>query len=193
MSFAVIDVTEQMETKAQNIRLERDKIYGNIYVEKDTDLRWVGDLGEICFNQWLKQEGFCDYHWHLRNSAGNPDFTLGDIKIDIKTVKRKVPPKADYTAQITGRHKDSPADELFFYSYQYLVKKMWLLGGISKTAFISKAQHYKGGENVHSNYQIREGHEIYNAPLSILISSDKWISNLKEKIKSTTAGDSGLE
>lgn len=179
MSFLFFDVTDEQITKAEKIRKSRDEQYGNIYQEVDSDLRWVGDLGEICFNSWLKTNGINEFIWHIDNAAGKPDFTINGIKIDVKTVKRKVPPRMDYTAQITARHKETPTDELFFLSYEFQKKRIWFLGGISKNVFLSKATYYKAGDIVHSNYTIREGHEIYNLPIEILIPSEKWLKSLK--------------
>ena len=53
--FLSFPVTELLEAKAVHIRTERDRKYGNIYQQAHTDKRWVGDVGEICFNNWLKQ------------------------------------------------------------------------------------------------------------------------------------------
>lgn len=178
MEIISFDVPKEYIEKALKVRKLRDEQYGNIYEEADTDLRWVGDLGEIMFNHWVKKSGLQDILWHKDNAAGKPDFTIKNIQIDIKTVKRKVPPMQDYTAQITARHKFYPIDELFFCSYQFQIKKMWFLGGISKDAFINNAIYFKGGEKVHSNYTIRPGHEIYNAPISILTTPEKWIEKL---------------
>lgn len=175
MSFFIIDVTDDQIAKAETIRKTRDEQYGNIYQEVDSDLRWVGDLGEICFNNWLKGNGLIGFKWHLNNAAGKPDFTINGIRVDVKTVKRKVPPRMDYTAQITAKHKDSPVDELFFISYEFQKKRLWLLGGISKKNFLARATYYQAGDSVHANYIIREGHEIYNAPIEFLVSPDEWI------------------
>lgn len=168
-----------MIQKAISIREQRDKLYGNIFEEVSGDLRWVGDLGEICFNQWLKQNGVLGFTWYLDNAAGKPDFVLYGKRVDVKTVKRKVPPRPDYTAQITARHKSYPIDELFFLSYEYSINKMWLLGGIDKPSFLKKAFYYKEGDRVHGDYTIRKGHEIYNAPINLLINPTAWISQLK--------------
>jgi hypothetical protein len=179
MSFLYVDVTAKQISKAKDIRKKRDQQYGNIYQEVDSDLRWVGDLGEICLNKWLKNKGWAEYSWHIDNTAGKPDFTINGIRIDVKTVKRKVPPRMNYTAQITARHKNSPVDELFFFSYEFQIKRLWFLGGIKKKDFLDKADYYKAGDNVHANYVIREGHEIYNAPIDILLKPEDWINQLK--------------
>lgn len=171
------DVTAAWEDKAKEIRAIRDGLYDNIYEEEETDLRWVGDLGEICFNDWIKRKGMKGFQWHRDNAAGKPDFTINNIRIDIKTVKRKVPPIPSYTAQITAQHRTHPIDELFFMSYEYLIKRLWFLGGIKLSDFIAQAKYYKGGEFVHSNYQVRPGHEIFNAEISILTPPYNWLGN----------------
>lgn len=157
-----------------------DQQYGNIYQEASTDIRWVGDLGEIVFNSWLKASGLTGFGWHQDNTAGKPDFTIRDQRIDAKTVKRKVPPQPHYTAQITAQHADHPIDLLFFLSYEIAIQQMWLLGGIKMTEFLSFATVYKGGEQVHTNYQIREGHTIYNAPISRLTPPGAWLEAIQK-------------
>ena len=176
--FICFEISEGLIWKAQEIRKKRDEQYGNIFEEVDSDLRWVGDLGEICFNKWIKDNGLINFQWHLDNAAGKPDFTINKKRIDIKTVKRKVPPNVNYTAQITAKHKYSPVDELFFCSYEFTKKVMWFLGGISKMEFIEKAIYYKAGEKVHQNYTIRNGHEIYNSEIKILKEPNEWLKSI---------------
>jgi len=87
------------------MRGERDRQYRNIYTEAATDERWVDDLGEMVFNSWFKHEGIQDFRWVLDDAAGQPDFvTALNIRIGVKTVKRKVPPREDYTA-LAGEKK----------------------------------------------------------------------------------------
>lgn len=177
LSFTVSDT---MIEKAVKIRQERDEKYGNIFQEKATDKRWVGDLGEIVFNWWLKQNGISGFQWHLNNAAGKSDFTINDITIDVKTVKRKVPPRRHYTAQITARHAAMKLDELFFCSYEFEKKVMWLLGGISKNDFMQVAELHKEGNKVHDAYEIREGHQIYNAYIHYLTPPLEWIKRFNK-------------
>jgi hypothetical protein len=179
LTWHAVDVPAYWEEKAKRIREKRDTQYGNIFPEEDSDLRWVGDLGEIWFNNWLKQHEISNFRWHLDNAAGKPDFTINNVRIDVKTVKRKVPPKPGYTAQITARHKDHPIDELFFLSYEFEVKRLWLLGGISMQAFLASATYYGEGDAVHENYTIRQGHEIYNAEIGILTPPGDWLKKFR--------------
>lgn len=157
------------------MRAERDLQYGNIYPERDTDARWVGELGEIAFRSWLNHRGYRDYQWILDDAAGKPDFILGrDVSVGVKTVKRKVAPRPDYTMQITAQHAHEPVQQFFFLTYEFQRRVMWLLGGISRDLFLQNARFYADGEWVHPNYQVR-GHDIYNADMGHFTPPDQWL------------------
>lgn len=169
-------IPENAELAAKKNRKERDAEYGNIYYEKESDERWVGDLGEFAFKSWLKSQNIEGYKWLLKNAAGKADFIMSNSStVDVKTVKRKVAPLPYYTAQITAQHIDENVDHYFFMSYEYDKKQMWFLGGITKANFKKHAKYYAEGEDVHSNYTIREGHEIYNIEIDKLIPPIEWI------------------
>lgn len=68
MPFLYFNITAEKEQEAQEIRKKRDLQYGNIYQEVDSDLRWVGDLGEICFNDWLNENNIQNFTWHLNGT-----------------------------------------------------------------------------------------------------------------------------
>ncbi len=74
MPFLFFDLNETWAKKAEAIRKKRDEQYGNIYEEAQTDVRWVGDLGETCFNAWIKTKGEKDFVYHLDNAAADPNF-----------------------------------------------------------------------------------------------------------------------
>jgi hypothetical protein len=152
-------------------------LYGNIFQEKDTDLRWVGEIGEICFDQWARSTTKLPVEWVKDNAAGRPDFRIGEIPLGMKTVKRKEGVKPGYTAQITARHAQEPVEHFFFASYEYPCRRLWLLGGITKVQFLKDARYYQAGEKVHANYTIREGHEIYNIEIAKLMPPAKWIAS----------------
>jgi len=161
------------------MRVERDRQYGNIYTEAATDERWVGDLGERAFNSWFKHEGIQGFKWVRDDAAGQPDFvTAQNVRIGVKAVKRKVPPREGYTAQITARHIEEPIDQFFFMTYEIAKRRMWLLGGIDRERFLMESRYYGAGEWVHENYQIRPGHEIYNIEIGKLIQPKEWITRV---------------
>ncbi len=172
-------IAPEYEKRAKQMRAKRDRQYGNIYTEAATDERWVGDLGEMVFNSWFNHEGIKDFEWVLDDAAGQPDFvTALNIRVGVKTVKRKVPPRKDFTAQITARHANEPIDQFFFMTYEITKRRMWLLGGIHRERFLQEARYYGAGEMVHANYQVRQGHEIYNIELTKLILPMDWIKQV---------------
>lgn len=176
-----VHITEEHENAAKRLRAKRDQQYGNIYEEQDSDERWVGDLGEFVFKSWLKSRGLKEpenFHWILDDAAGSSDFVIqASTHVGVKTVKRKVPPRTGYTAQITSRHSEEDSTDYFFMSYEIAIKKMWLLGGISKKLFLEEATYYPAGAWVHSNYQVRGGHAIYNIDIGKLVPPDQWLTN----------------
>jgi hypothetical protein len=174
-----VPVLPRHEERAREIRADRDRQYPNIFAEADTDERWVGDLGELVFNSWFKHEGVEGFAWIRDDAAGKPDFvTARGVCIGAKTVKRKVPPLRDYTAQITARHAEEPIDQYFFMSYELAKRRMWLLGGIARADFLRDARYYGAGEKVHAHYEIRPGHEIYNLEIARLVSPEDWITSI---------------
>ena len=177
--WIVVDISEANERWAKAKRAERDQQYGNLYQEAITDERWVGDLGELVFDKWLKHHRVERYNWILEGAAGAPDFQLASgIRIGVKTVKRQVSPRKGYTAQITARHTKEPIEHFFFMTYEIAKRRMWLLGGIDKQGFLDKAIYYPAGSQVHANYTIREGHEIYNIDIGELVRPHEWLSRL---------------
>lgn len=161
-----MDVSDCVIQQAQAIRAERDKIYGNIFPEISTDMRWAGEIGEIISNKFLSYISKENTEWILDDVTSRGDFNFFGLEVDIKTVKRKVPIRPWYQAQITPRHASKPVDYLLFTCYEFPVKKLHLLGVMSRDEFLSKAHHYKVGDFVHKDYEIREGREIYSMVIS---------------------------
>lgn len=169
------------EARAKRMRARRDLQYRNIFIEADTDKRWVGDLGEWVFKSWISHEGIQGFSWILENAAGQPDFVSPlNIRIGVKTVKRKRPPLDGYTAQITARHAEEPIDHFFFMTYDFNQRRMWLLGGIDHASFMKEARRYGSGEWVHDNYQVREEHGIFNIDVAKLIQPKPWLSKVTQ-------------
>jgi len=171
-------VNDYMISEAKEINRKGDEFYKtNLYTEFSTDWRWVGFLGELVFDLmcyqlevpriWLKEKG-----------AGKTDFTILDYSIGIKTVKRSVPMKLSYAAQISKRHATEPSTDYFFCCYEMETKRMIMLGGINRESYLSQADFFGEGEYVHQNYQIRKNHSIYNLEVSKLIRPVDWLKNI---------------
>jgi len=173
--WLTVTVPDELSKEAQHMREERDKRYGNIYQERSTDERWVGDLGEICFDQFLNEQIPSKYEWITDDAHGRPDFIIRGNPLGCKTVKRKVPMRPSYTAQITARHAHEPVGHFFFLCYELPQKRMWLLGGIEKERFLKLAVYYPAGAEVHKDYIVRPGHEIYNIEVKHLTPPLKWL------------------
>lgn len=174
--WIILDVPQNVEEQAKQMRETRDAQYKNLYAQESTDARWVGDLGEIMLNDWLKSQGLAKVSWLTDDAAGKPDFvTESGHRIGAKTVKRKGAPQLHYTAQVTARHAKEPSDWFFFMNYVIERKKLWLLGAVEASRFLEEATYYPAGSQVHSNYAIRPGHEIYNIELDKLIGPAAWL------------------
>ncbi|WP_084495536.1 MULTISPECIES: hypothetical protein [Nocardia] len=176
--FVVGDVSEEFISRAKSIRAERDRLYGNIYSERASDLRWVGEVGELCFYGWAIRNTTLPIEWIQEGVAGNADFLIGNTPIGMKTVKRKGPPRMGYTAQITAKHAEEPVEHYFFASYEFPLQRLFLLGGIAKDEFLLHAKYHPAGDRVHENYTVREGHEIYNIEIGKLTPPRVWLSSL---------------
>lgn len=173
-------ISEAVEDEAKQIRQQRDQQYRNLFVEKPEDMRWVGEIGEIALNSWLKITGV-PFRWVREHAAGMPDFVVKNMLVGLKTVKRQGPVRPDYTAQITAKHAKEPADFFLFASYEYPERRLWFLGGIRRANFLEHARYYSAGEAVHANYVIRPGHEIYNLPIQALVTPVDWLQALRQK------------
>lgn len=169
---------DEMVAKARDLRERRDRLHPNIFAEHATDCKWVGELAELCVCSWLHAEGLSGI-WHQANAVGKSDITCLRQQIGVKAVKRKVPMRPEYTAQISARHAREKSDWFFFCCYEINRGVMVLLGGISPAVFLSEATYLAAGHQVHAKYTIRPGHEIYNAPVAALKGPSPWLESLR--------------
>lgn len=177
MSFIKYGVTKNDVACAKEIRAARDAIFGNIYEERETDARWVGDLGELVTDRWLN-ENAAPHDWFRERPINRPDFMICGRSIGVKTVKRKVSPRPTYTCQITGKHAQEPVEWFLFLSYETPRGIMWILGAQKRDAFIASARFHGPGAKVHENYTVRPGHSIYNGEISGLTTPGEWLHSL---------------
>lgn len=176
--YPLVYASAQDIASAKRLRAERDRVYPNLYRELPGHERWVGDLGEQLFDRWIRAlRTDVEFHDELC-AAGRPDFTIGGRTVGVKTVKRTVPMRPGYTAQISTKHAEEPVDYFFFCSYEAPKQRLWLLGGISVARFMRFARHYGPGEQVHPGYTVPDDHAIYNAPVDILVRPALWLDTL---------------
>ncbi len=176
--WLVLPVGGEVVRRAREMRAERDARYPNLYGERETDLRWVGEVGEICLFRWLGGHAPGAGRWIVGEAAGKPDFIVHGHTVGMKTVKRQVPFRPGYTAQISARHAAEPVEHFFFASYEVPRRRLWLLGGISRSRFLEHARRYAAGERVHAHYVVREGHEIWNLEARHLVPPERWLAGL---------------
>src|SRR5687767_5874125 len=74
--WLVLTIPTAVEAEAQRIRAERDELYPNIFREEDTDMRWVGEVGEIGMYTWLHHNAPGRFEWITEKAAGRPDFLV---------------------------------------------------------------------------------------------------------------------
>lgn len=176
--FIVLPVSKEEREFAELIRAHRDAQYPNLFMARQTDQRWVGEVGEHLAHRWLLTQGVAA-EWVTSKAAGQPDLLLQGFRIGVKTVKRKGPPRPQYTAQISARHCEEPVDFFLFASYDITKDMIYFLGAISKPLFLDQATYFGPGDQVHPNYVIREGHAIYNIEISKLTSLERWLQEEK--------------
>ena len=179
--IVTFNVTDEQIQQAINIRNERDSKYGNIFTEESTDMRYVGEIGEIIVNQALNMVSKENTIWHTEDVIKQPDFTFCGRTLDVKTVKRQVPIKPWYKAQITARHSETEMDDLLFTCYEVPKKQLHILGVMEKSEFLRLATYYGEGDFVHDDYQIRKGHEIYAIMISKMTPIREYLRDQKRK------------
>jgi hypothetical protein len=186
-----IEVGSDEISRARQIRAERDRRYANLYLEEETDWRWVGDLGELCVGAWFADEDI-PYLWVAGDDvAGLSDFLVAGWRIGVKTVKRKVDVRPNYTAQITDRHKSEKSDGYAFLSFNTQTQIMWMLGTIGRLRFLRQSRFYGEGASVHNSYKIRQGHAIRNIEISKLTPPSQWIDMLRQRLDTLNTGQKG--
>lgn len=191
--WIVCTVQENEISQAKKIREERDLIYPNLFEPEESDWRWVGDLGEVIFAKFMDKIGV-EYEWIQKEVAGKPDFllikskyyNLNNTSVDIKTVKRRVPYRPDYQAQVHAKHRTEKVDQFFFLSYEYPKNKMWFIGGLEKELYFEKARYYPTGSKVHKYYSTRQNnHNIYNIDAQYLKRTKDWICSMIDACEPT--------
>lgn len=178
------DVPDDVIQKALHIREQRDKLFGNYFSIADKDMRHCGEIGEIMLWRALQQAAGPYAQWHHEGKVKNePDFTVFGRTFDLKTVKRKVPMRLNYEAQVSAKQIHTPVDDYVFACYEYPTQKLHVLGAISKPHFFEKAQYFGEGEQVHKDYKIREGHDIYNIRINQLNAFRHYLQHNKEIVR----------
>ena len=123
----------------------------------------VAYIGEEVVNKVLKGKIEDTYDY---------DIIYGkNIKVDVKTKERTVPPKKHYNCTVADFNTKQKCDEYAFVSVLNDHSAAWYLGKINKKDFYKKATFYKEGELDPDSPPSREFYfraDCYNIPISEL-------------------------
>lgn len=114
-AWPVIETTLAMHREAQEIRARRANAGGVIYTTADGirmhAKRWLGELGPIAIEQWLRGCGVLDAEWIRRKHRYSADFTLGEdhAQVRIRTTQRTAA-SPDHFVGLNERHAKHPRE-----------------------------------------------------------------------------------
>lgn len=190
VTYDFVNVTDRDIRRAHNMRAQRDGLLTTermIFTPPVGDVRWIGELGELIFDYWLRDFDVAahEYRWIMNGTdiLTAPDFIVHGVRISIKTVQRVTVPRAEWTCSLAEKHMKQQADEIFWLNYDVPKQRMCLLGGIAKSAFVAAATHHKAGERIHAHYVVHS--PIWSIAISRLTPPREWL----RAILTTPTGD----
>lgn len=95
-------------TKLKEDMEAKQKILAKKYPNKvdkfvnDVGTKWCGDAGEIAFKSYLKNFGYHFEHHTVKDDFDLKDFTIGTLKVDVKTISTKYYPKMYYGCDVVA-------------------------------------------------------------------------------------------
>jgi hypothetical protein len=183
MTWRTIPVSDAAIERAKKLREWRDERYGNVFSVRKTDERWVGEVGEIVLDAWLRARWRAGtgqaHYWSQQVARGVPDYWVGVTSLDLKTIKRQDPPKPHYTQQVTARHAHEDVDYFAFATYVVSEQRLYLHGAIERLQFLANAKYIGGGQAVHEHFQVRDDHNIYNVGYKHLMPLTDWATQVE--------------
>lgn len=193
--WLLYEVPEAWVEEARRWRASRDVEFNDndVYARAETDERWVGELGEMVFDWWLRSEGVTDFRWIREEPAGKPDFRIRSARVSVKTVKRRGGFYRGYCGQVSAKHVHEPVDAYFFLSYQWCrrnrvreweeCRRIWLVGGCSREKYRRHAHRTDGPavDPCNPEYRVRIGHSIYNADERHFAPPREWLRHVLDR------------
>jgi len=150
----------------------------------ESDLQWVGDLGEIGFDRWLHDESVT----HDWNGGVDrlPDFSVLGNAVGLKTRYSKVATRADFYAVVPAQHLDRQQEtEWFFANYEVGSNRLVLLGGVSAERFREAARFVDTGEPIGPTTKARN--PVWQFDVSLLDAPDRWLCSLSAHLLAGTS------
>ena len=171
-----IEATEKMIDFAKKLREQRDtECAHNVFERQDSDWPWVGELGECAVQKWIREHG-TPHQWLRVKPIGQPDFNICGETVDVKCSKRKDAFKPHYEVGITGHHADAHhAETLLFSGFEIPTNTIVILGVMAHDDFLAGARYFGPGEEVHPNFTVREGSNLYNVHIAQLSPPLRWL------------------
>lgn len=147
----------------------------------ESDLRWVGFLGEIGFSRWLTDE-LIPHEWN--GGVDNlPDFSVGAQErptsnaVGLKTRYSKVATRADFYAVVPAQHFARQQEtEWFFANYEVGSNRLVLLGGVDAERFREYARYVDTGEPIGPTTKAKN--PVWQLDVSVLDPPERWLCNL---------------
>lgn len=119
---------------------QTDEAKGSMY-GRSPSARWMGELGELAFASWIEDQGI--EHEHDGGWNTNPDFTIGDCALSLKSLHINVPMRHNYFVTVNEEFLDDPVDLFAFTAYEVKAKRVLVLGVIGRAEFKELAKRSK--------------------------------------------------
>lgn len=148
--WIAITPTERSIDAAKQRRAERDAEHGNLFTQAEGENdRWVGDLAEMGFANWLNEHALKhDYHGGVDSLA---DFVVAGWGVGLKCRTVTASMKPSYIVNVPDEHMNRRAEAvLFFACYEEQPNRLLLLGCISRTRFQRESRPTNEGEELHA-------------------------------------------
>lgn len=136
-----IDITDDQRKRGEEL-YEFGVLNGSV---TEGEGNKVGALGEIIV---------MDYYGDKAEYAGdfNYDLIIKDKKVDVKTKKQAIIPRAHHKANIFAYNTTQKCDYYCFVAIHHTLKRGWILGWKAKDKFFEEATFRKSGEVDETGY-----------------------------------------
>lgn len=144
---------------------QRNRKYDFNNLPSDKGNRWVGVLGELALKEYL--DGFewvegIDYIYNAKDNDKCPfDFTINELKLDVKTVATKYFPRLDYGCNLDIDQFNKPECNSYVFGRFILNEnKVVLMGWITKDEFEAKKVTRLKGSILHTMEVEKDFYEV---------------------------------
>lgn len=186
-AWPVIETTLAMHREAQEIRARRANAGGIIYTTADgikmNAKRWLGELGPIAIEQWLRECGVLDADWIRRKHRYSADFTLGEdhAQVRVRTTQR-ASPTPDYFVGLNERHAKHPRETNYLVAcFNPRNLRLVIVGGIQLGELWDLSTFRKDGEEIeveHATLKMGYGGGLRDVTIAQLVPPKVWLCDI---------------